>query len=373
MKSLVLIVAALAAGTALADVGPSLPRLFARPQAAPAKPQPKESPKAEAEPQQVAATQPAIPGGAEVDTAEIVRRGDRVTRAGSGPMSSEEQALSEATAPPADDSGKWFVSLIVDDSMESQALLYDLRHSPHLRAWIDLDEPKGSWSHATVYRKGDQTQDWRWKNLRISTYPVMILQPPAKLRDETKPDSWIWGDPKTVVWQFDGYDARSATRAQDRANAIRKALTLYVAKIAERQQVVNIGPRARVVPPPTPGPRGDAPTPGARQGDISASPPFALPPSIQTPGGNPVFPADPMVPSIAPAIEGSLVGLAGALFAKVFGSPITPLWLLVGLRVAQMAVALTPNKKDDAIVAAVSSVVDRITKTQPSQNASGQS
>ena len=99
----------------------------------------------------------------EVDSAEVTRRGDRVTRAGAGPMGVSEQLLSDATSPPPDDSHKWFFSVIVDEGTESQALLYDLKHSPHLRAWMNLDEPRESWSHCTLYKKGDATQDWRWQ------------------------------------------------------------------------------------------------------------------------------------------------------------------------------------------------------------------
>lgn len=360
MRPLMFFIAAMFAAAATADPGPSLPRLFARPQqptkqVAPTKTQPAEvAPKTDG----VAAEQPQ--GGAEVDTAEIVRRGDRVTRAGSGPMSSADQLLSEATAPPADDSGKWFVSIIVDDQPASQALLYDLRHSPSLRAWIDLDEPKGSWAHATVYKRGDQTQDWRWKNLKITALPCMILQPPAKLRDESKPDSWIWGDPKTVIWQFDGYDTTQAARADNRAAAIRKALSMYVDTMGRRQQYANVGPRqAREIPPPSP---------GARQSDVGASPPFPLSQVPQIPGGNPVFPADPTLPAATPTVQGAEAGIAdllGKLLGKTLGNPLMPLWVIVALKIFAIYAAWTPSKKDDAVAAVASSIVSGGSQAKP--------
>lgn len=344
-----------------ADTGPSLPRLFApRQSAAPAKPQPKAEPKAEEKLTEIAAE---APTSSEVDTAEIIRRGDRVTRAGRGPMDSGEAALSEATAPPADDSGKWFISILVDDAEPSKALLYDLRHSQALRAWADLDEPKGSWSHATVYRAGDQTQDWRWKNLKITALPCMILQPPAQLVDETRPNSWRWGDPKTVIWQFDGYDTSNPRRAENRAAAIRAALQLYVKKISERQQIVNIGPRSRAVPPPTPGAR-QAATPGPKQ-DIGGAPPFQLSPSVQ-PGGAPVFPADPMGSAVQSAAQDGVLALAGKLLSGVAGNPTTWLMLLAALKVFELVAARTPNKLDDKVAGILSGIASSQKSPTPS-------
>ena len=64
---------------------------------------------------------------------------------------------------------------------------------------------------------------------------VIDRPPPAKLRDESQPESWVWGNPKTVVWQWDGYDVQQPNRAQLRSDAIRKALSLYVNRVAAKQ------------------------------------------------------------------------------------------------------------------------------------------
>lgn len=286
-------------------------RTVAAPQAVP-QAAPKQEPKSELAAAQVQqATDPDKPR--EVDSSEVIRRGDRVTRAGAGPMGVSEQLISDATSPPADDSHKWFLSIIVDDAQESQALLYDLKHSPALRAWANIDEQRDSWAHVTVYKRGDVTQEWRWKELRITKLPVMILQPPAKLKDESKPDSWEWGNPKTVVWQWDGYDVTKPTRAQIRSDAIRTALKLYCDKLSTNPQYARAssGPRA-AAPPPTRGAKQGADNPGPKQNDIGINPPFNLPAVPVAPSQAPVFPVDPtqvVAPSQVPTTNVSLISL----------------------------------------------------------------
>lgn len=263
--------------------------------------------------------------GAEVDVAEVLRRGDRVTRSGAGPMSVPDRLIGDAMAPPPDDSHKWFLSILVDDGKESQSLLYDLRHSQHLRAWVDLDEPRQSWAHATIYRYGDESQDWRWKNLKISRLPVMILQPPAKLLDERDPKSWGWGDPKIVVWQWDGYDSTNPARAQLRSDAVRKALTAYVASIqAKRFDRRLAGPQSGA-PPPTPGAK-QASTPGSKQEGQVAAPSIPVVPSV--PSSNPVFPADPLIPSAPIVSSGGASLVLTGLSLLAGGSGTTNLLLL---------------------------------------------
>lgn len=273
-----------------ADPGPGLP-IFRRPAARPASPA-APSPKLDVQKPSEAPQGPQVIGvtveqtaGPEVDVAEVLRRGDHVSRAGRGPMSDDDRRIGDAVAPPRDDSDKWFVTVIVDDGKESQALLYDLKHSPRLRAWALIDEPKDSWSHVTVYKHGDQSQDWRWKHVKFTRLPVVILQPPAKLMDERDPKSWQWGDPTTVVWQWDGYDATQPLRAELRAEDMRKKYLTYRARI-EASRPRYAGPA-------------DRPTPGARQAAPASSGPIAAPAYPQVPGvpnANPFVTPDPTTP-----------------------------------------------------------------------------
>lgn len=312
---------------------PTNPAPAAKPESPPSKPdEAAKAPKPDDQPASKSVEQPTQTH--DVDSAEVIRRGDRATRSGRGPMSVGDQAISEATAPPPDDSHKWFATIIVDDGEASQALLYDLKHSPYLRAWVNLDEPKESWSHATVYRSKDETQHWRWSSLRITQFPVLVIQPPAKLRDESQPESWIWGNPKTVVWQWDGYDVKNPNRAQLRSDAIRKALQLYVAKMSAKQPA-GPGPRSRAAAPPaTPGAKQQA---GPAQNDYGINPPFSIPPQQPQPLSpvGPMFPSDPTLPVVPnqlpqPQTPNALSLLLMVLGGLTTGSGMTN-FLLVGL------------------------------------------
>ncbi len=341
MKSLSFILAiAVAAFAVAAETGPSagpFRRVFQQNTASPEQAAPKQV----APLFKVEAAQPAInpsystvevaQQSSEVDTAEVLRRGDRVTRSGVGPMGTVEQLIGEATAPPPDDSHKWFITVIVDESKDSQAMLYDLKHSPHLRAWANIDEPKESWSHVNVYEKSDEKQNYRWKSLVITAYPVMLIQPPAKLRDESKKDSWIFGKPDSVVWQWDGYQGSNPHRATLRADAINKAISVYVAKLSGKQiQAVEPIPASRETPKPTPGAKAvddDKGTAGPRQNDVGVTPPFAVPSVNPTVPVAPVFPSDPTIPT--PGVPSSVPGLTDllSLGLKFLGSYMTPAYL----------------------------------------------
>lgn len=317
---------------------------------------------------------PASDAPREVDSAEVTRRGDRVTRAGAGPMGVGDQLLSDATGPPPDDSHKWFFSIVVDGSAESQALEYDLKHSPHLRAWINLDEPRESWSHATLYKKGDVTQDWRWKGLTFSGYPVMILQPPAKLRDESQPSSWEWGDPKTVVWQWDRYDVTKPNRAQLRSDAIRVVLKAYLEKLSTQPQFTRAYASNRPeAPPATTGPRQ---VDGPKQDNIGVNPPFTLPqtPNIPSQPIFPVFPTDPtqvVAPRAptTPAPEPNALSLLLQILMGTGGSMGFQSLLLIVLIGIQSWRAFADKNHlktllSDQAFGAVTSVLTTLTKTQ---------
>lgn len=160
----------------------------------------------------------------QVDTAEILRRGDFVERVGDGIANAIGQdKISEALAPPADDSHKWFVTVITQANCPAcERLKADFARTAELRAFVAVDDYKRSWAHFNVYRHGDATQDWRWKNLKIKGYPTLLIQPPFNKK---------FGDPSTVVLQKTGYDGNAAKLARELSNAIK----LYAIKIAERE------------------------------------------------------------------------------------------------------------------------------------------
>ena len=63
------------------------------------------------------------------------------------------------------------------------------------------------------YRSDDTTQSWRWKNLRISGYPTILIQPPRNRK---------FGDPSTVVMQCAGYEGDAKQLSGAMSTAIRK-------------------------------------------------------------------------------------------------------------------------------------------------------
>jgi hypothetical protein len=299
--------------------------------------------------------------GAEVDVEEVLRRGDRVTRAGRGPMGGADRAIGDAMAPPPDDSRKWFFTVVIEKGeRESDTLLYDLKHSADLRAWANPDEPRESWAHVNIYVRGDESQDWRFKNLRITKYPCMVLQPPAKLMSDADPKSWEWGDPATVVWQWDGYDVTLPARATLRADAIRKAVTAYATKFNDRRQ------RFAASPPPTPGSK-QASTPS----ENTAAPP--LPAMPGTPS-NAVFQQNPSGPSAGgqqpTEPQGGFSLLLTALGMLGTGTGITNLLIaaLIGVQLWRTMRKATgqPTLLDDASFAALTDALKALAGQKPS-------
>lgn len=360
MSAIVLLTCAIASPILAADPGASFPT-FRRAPASQTKSVPPSAPQEKRkDPQSVGVAQPNVTAektdGDQVDVDEVARRGDSVIAAGRGPMATNDAVISEALSPPPDDSHKWFFSVIVDGSKESETLLYDLKHSSDLRAWLKIDDPAQSWAHVTVYVSQDQTQDWRWAKLKISRYPVMIFQPPAKRINESSANAeWEWGDPKTVIWQWDGYDATAPDRAKLRANAIRSVATSYAKKIAQDRNA-----RRQAVAVPSPGPR-KTEGPGQAERDVGATP-FALPALPASPSSNPVFPSDPMVaPSqVAPA-PNAISDLVTALLGKFLGPQTTGFWMaiVVALKIWQVIAARTKTPVDDQIVDFFRGIVDQ--------------
>lgn len=203
----------------------------------------------------------------QVDRDETIRRGDMVTRAGSGPRDAGIGAIADAMAPPADDSNRFFVTVIVDGSEQSKQLEADLEKNEYLRAFIRPEDQRTSWAHYNRYIFNDQTQAWRWKSIKLAGYPTIIVQPPRNKR---------FGDPATVVCQLTGYQDAKKT-----ADKLRESIAAYARKQAE-------------TPPPAPGPkqqeaegRGyDAPfaMPAAPPAaPTPAIPSFEIPPTPQQP------------------------------------------------------------------------------------------
>jgi hypothetical protein len=227
---------------------------------------------------------------------EITRRGDLVTH--TEQRTGGTQAFTEATTLPADDSHKWFLTVVTaPDCQHCARLKADLAKSP-LKAWVDLQEAAKSWSHFHEYVAGDETQEWRWKQIKIGGYPTILVQPPIDGQ---------YGDPATVVFQQTGYDGDAEKLSTHMSVAIRR----YTDSLAQRR-VIQGGHR-QVDPS------------GAGQPVIGVDPPFTpvSPLPNPTPYPNPYpspYPTVPPLPTPQPVPQPSLGGMLATLLGGMLGS-----------------------------------------------------
>ena len=245
----------------------------------------------------------------EVDTAEILRRGDMVTYI-NGVMDDDTAAAADSLAPPPDDSHKWFVTVITTPNCQHcDRLKADLATSADLRAFVNSDDPKASWAHLNFYSATDRTQQFRWKNLQVTQYPTILVQPPA---------NGSFGSPKTVVMQQTGYYG-----ADQLAAALRKSITTYAQKFrnVQSQTVQQVA--------------------GHQQQDIGVDPPFAIPlPQPTQPAVYPfnVPPQAPFAPCPAPVPQPALPSFStviGWVFSVLGAGGITNslVTILIGVQV----------------------------------------
>ncbi|MBN2583950.1 MAG: hypothetical protein JXL80_12860 [Planctomycetes bacterium] len=188
----------------------------------------------------------------EVNQAEILRLGDLVQHVDAQRHGQDaEDLFVEAMRPPADDSDKWYISVVVTRSCAAcQKLKSDWAADPSLRALADPGDPNRSWAHYRVYYYEDQSQAWRWEKLTFERFPTILVQPPRNKK---------FGEPSTVVFQgtYDGNPRQLATQ-------IAQAIRLYVTKLADAQGQNNRA-AGGVFPPWEPAPSDDtAPDSGRR-------------------------------------------------------------------------------------------------------------
>jgi len=178
---------------------------------------------------------PAAAAPMEVDAAEVKRCGDQCEFVnGHTAAATPAATVSQAMAPPGDDSDKFFVSIIQQPGdAVSQQLLDDWQRSQWLQA-VGVPGGLDSWSHCTIYAAGDNSQDWRWADISFEGLPSVVI---------TAPRSGVYGDAASVVYQSDGYDGDARGLAEAMTSAIRQ----YVAVFADRVQAAE--PTATAPPP----------------------------------------------------------------------------------------------------------------------------
>lgn len=161
-----------------------------------------------------------------LSAAEIMRRGNMVVTTGPHSTEYEEEIIPFVTAvePPADDSHKWYFTLVVTNNCPHCArMLKDFETHPKLCAWVDVNDWRKSWAHWRVIQLEDRSQAWRWTHYRPTKVPTLIIQPPI---------NGAWGDPKTIVYLREGYLDPDTLDASIRAAIKQYAKKLYPNHVA---------------------------------------------------------------------------------------------------------------------------------------------
>jgi hypothetical protein len=214
----------------------------------------------------------------EVERQEVLRLGNHVQRI-DGHRSAADDAFVQVMGPPADDNHKWFITVISTKSCGACTRLKgDLASNSYLRALVNAENPKESWSHFNSYLHEDRSQQFRWQNIKLGGFPTILVQPPLNKK---------YGDPATVVFQQTGYDGNGQRLAAKITGAIKAYLARRVQAVprrlaGHRQQVpVTDDDPVGVDPPWTPAPKVDppvVPTPSpAPHIDIPNIPPVDVP------------------------------------------------------------------------------------------------
>ena len=229
---------------------------------------------------------------------EIARRGNLVEVVGEN-RADLTSALAEAMRPPADDSHKWFITVISTQSCSAcERLKNDFANSQYLRPFVNVADEDASWAHYNVFRIEDRTQSWRWKSIRFAGFPTVIVQPPR---------NGTFGDTHTVVLQLTGYDGDAKKLAQK----LRLGIGEYVAKFnATRSRTVADSPKG-----------GHRQQPSAEQA-LGYDPPFSPPPKYEPqiyPQPLPSFEIPP-IPSVQPQPTVNAFSLLLSLFGGMLSS-----------------------------------------------------
>lgn len=207
----------------------------------------------------------------EVDSNAVHRMGDTVQLVGGGPRSEvvDEFVAMMGAGPPENDSHKWFISVIsMRGCSHCSKLKADWATAPQLLAFANPNDSKTSWAHLNFYMIEDKSQEWRWKGLKLTSFPTVLIQPP---RDGS------YGNPSTVVGQLTGYSSPDQL-----ASEMTKWFKAYIAKHSEKKRA-DLGPVRNGI---------------GQTGQIGLDPPWAPTPKVE-----PSVPTTPVVPLFPFTIE----------------------------------------------------------------------
>lgn len=205
----------------------------------------------------------------QVDVDAVMRLGSLVQHIDGTYRDGPDDVFAQAMAPPADDSGKWFISVVSMQACPACVKLKaDWKTNDQLRSLAkpEPENQKESWAHFNVYDKDDKSQQWRWASIKVTGFPTVLVQPPR---------NGSFGDPKTVVYQgtYGGTPDKLAA-------AIRDAIKRYTAKLP--RNLLEVAPVPREI--------GLAATEEIGQKKTGVDPPWKPAPKVDLPA-NPSIPA----------------------------------------------------------------------------------
>ena len=243
---------------------------------------------------------------------EIARRGSLVERVGGVEDGGDPlAAIAVAMQPPVDDSHKWLFTLVTTRNCQwCEQARRDFENDPKLKAWVDTKDYTRSWAHWQVVQIEDQSQAWRWKDFRPTSFPTLIVQPPV---------NGSWGDPHTIVYARQGY-----LKPVELDAAIRKAIQQYAAKAYPRHLNWQASHHAAQVAITNAGFQQTRPADQPGGWNPPVTPPSPLPPL-------PNYPSYPNVPPVNPAVAPDVGSLLAQLLAGLLGGPAVANILLLAI------------------------------------------
>jgi len=255
--------------------------------------------------------------------------------------------------PPQDDSYKWLFTLVTTRNCQwCEQMRHDFDSDPKLKAWVDTKDYTKSWAHWQVVQIEDQSQAWRWKSFRPTSFPTLIVQPPV---------NGSWGDPHTIVFAHQGYLKPAELDA-----AIRKAIQAYATKAFAKRLAWQSPP---VVDSAASG--GIEQARGAEQGGgwtPPVTPPSPLPPVPLQPG--PTYPNYPAMPMQIPPQQPDAGSLLAQLLSSLLGGAATANILLLAILAWQIYREFAkkegiPLLLDDATAAQLIQILESTRRPQP--------
>lgn len=212
---------------------------------------------------------------------EIARRGSHVEMTGT----IRSGLMAAALSPPAEDSAKWFLTLVVKPGQaESERMRQVLQSDPALKAWVDASDPAKSTMHYQVRSVDDQTQtDWLsglQPAIKDWGLPLVVLQPPKNGQ---------FGKQTNIVKLI-----RGAMSGEELSTRLRAGIVHYVQEIelkpdgTPKRVGIGVDPPFHVTPaqptpapnvppvewPPAPAPPVPAPNPSTPAVDPTTSQPL---------------------------------------------------------------------------------------------------